>query len=159
MKKFVNTLKLVLAFCAFLPALSFAHGDVTPQKIDITGLKTIKEINPDLPEGEWLTANPYRNNESTTRAVEIGKLAYGQNCAMCHGLEVVSGGIAPDLRRLTHDAEGDEWFTYRVKEGSVRDGRVYMPKMAEKLSQEGLWAIWTYIESVCTEPDRADCVK
>ncbi|ALG69374.2 cytochrome c-550 PedF [Beggiatoa leptomitoformis] len=159
MKKFVKPLKLALSICLFVPTLSFAHGDVTPQKIDITGLPTIKEIKPDLPEGEWLTSNPYKDTASTERAVNIGKLAYGQNCAMCHGLEVVSGGIAPDLRRLSHDDEGNEWFVYRVREGSVRDGRVYMPKMAEKLSQEGLWAIWTYIESVCQEPDRADCVK
>ena len=32
--------------------------------------------------------------------MQIGSSAYNQNCARCHGLEVISGGIAPDLRLL-----------------------------------------------------------
>ena len=37
-------------------------------------------------------------------AIKIGGSAYGQNCARCHGLGAVSGGIAPDLRLLPTDA-------------------------------------------------------
>lgn len=81
-------------------------------------------------------------------AVEIGASAYNQNCARCHGLEAKSGGIAPDLRLLETGAEGDEWFKERVINGAVRDGAVYMPKMADFISQEGLWAIRSYLESV-----------
>ncbi|MNT76140.1 Quinohemoprotein alcohol dehydrogenase ADH-IIG precursor [compost metagenome] len=80
--------------------------------------------------------------------MEIGASAYNQNCARCHGLEAKSGGIAPDLRYLEADASGDEWFKERVINGAVRDGAVYMPKMADFLSQEALWAIRTYLDSV-----------
>ncbi len=39
----------------------------------------------------------------------------------------------------------------RVRHGAVRDGRVYMPKMADYLSQEALWAVRTYLDSVHVE--------
>jgi len=48
-------------------------------------------------------------------------------------------------------ASGDEWFKERVINGAVRDGRVYMPKMADFLSQEALWAVRSYLESVHVE--------
>ncbi len=85
------------------------------------------------------------------KAVEIGASAYNQNCAACHGLEAKSGGIAPDLRMLDAAEAGDEWFVERVRHGAVRDGRVYMPKMADYLSQEALWAVRTYLDSVHVE--------
>ncbi len=49
-------------------------------------------------------------------------LAYNQNCARCHGLQVISGGIAPDLRYLEKGKEGDEWFKERVTHGAIVDG-------------------------------------
>ena len=118
-----------------------AHGDVTPQSIDTTELMQLGD--------EWLEENPYREDyEKHNVAVEIGSSAYTQNCARCHGLEGISGGIAPDLRFLEDGIEGDEWYSYRVQNGAVRDGRVYMPKMAEHLSQEALWAIRAWLETV-----------
>ncbi len=51
---------------------------------------------------------------------------------------------------LSRGIEGDEWYKYRVLNGAVRDGRVYMPKMAEYLSQEALWAIRAWLETVAT---------
>lgn len=124
--------------------LALSHGNVTPQAVDTTGLEPLGK--------EWRDTNPYRepyaNNQ---KAVEIGASAYNQNCARCHGLEAKSGGIAPDLRMLDVGAEGDEWFKERVINGAVRDGAVYMPKMADFISQEGLWAIRTYLDSVHVE--------
>ncbi len=52
---------------------------------------------------KWRDENPYRTN---ALAQKIGASAYGQNCARCHGLEAVSGGIAPDLRQLDRDCVG-----------------------------------------------------
>ena len=40
------------------------------------------------------------------------------------------------------------WYVYRVKNGAVRNGAVYMPKMSEYLNQEALWSIRTWLESV-----------
>ncbi|MBG5592125.1 cytochrome c-550 PedF [Pseudomonas aeruginosa] len=131
---------LVLAGLS-LSSLALAHGDVTPQAVDTKGLEPLGK--------EWRDTNPYRKPYAKhDLAVEIGASAYNQNCARCHGLEAKSGGIAPDLRLLETGAEGDEWFKERVINGAVRDGVVYMPKMADFISQEGLWAIRSYLESV-----------
>jgi cytochrome c-550 PedF len=117
-----------------------AHGNVVPQAVNTEGLE---QLGP-----EWRAENPYRNSKDHDKALEIGASAYNQNCAACHGLEAKSGGIAPDLRMLDEGASGDEWFVERVRHGAVRDGRVYMPKMADYLSQEALWAVRTYLDSV-----------
>jgi len=117
-----------------------AHGDVAPQPVDTTGLEPLGE--------DWLDENPYRDNEL---AVKIGASAYNQNCARCHGLDAISGGIAPDLRYMAPDLENDEWYVYRVTEGAIRNGITYMPKMTEYLSQEALWSIRAYLETLYVE--------
>lgn len=118
-------------------SVAFAHGDVTPQPVDTTGLEPVGT--------EWRETNPYSGNK---RAIEIGASGYNQNCARCHGLEAKSGGIAPDLRLLDLGPDGDAWFVERMRHGAVRDGKVYMPVFEGVLSQEALWAIRSYIESV-----------
>lgn len=136
MKKALLTALLASTFSTF----ALAHGDVVPQGANTDGLEPLGE--------EWLEENPYRsaNNDLKEIAIQIGSSAYNQNCARCHGLEAMSGGIAPDLRELDADINGDEWFKERVINGAVRNGAIYMPRMAEHLSQEALWAIRTYIE-------------
>lgn len=127
------------ASCIFSTGL-LAHGDVTAQAVATDGLQQLEE---------WEDINPYREPyQNHALAVEIGASAYNQNCARCHGLEGISGGIAPDLREMEAGEFGDEWFKYRVVNGAVRDGRVYMPKFDETLGQEALWAIRTYLESI-----------
>ena len=128
----------VLASGAITSKLS-AHGDVTPQAVDTTAL-------PDIAGGNdtWLAVNPYRGNE---KALTIGQSAYGQNCARCHGLDAMSGGIAPDLRYLELGDSGDEWYIERFRHGAVRDGKVYMPPRGEVLGQKAGWAIRTWLET------------
>lgn len=125
----------------FASVCAFGHGDVTPQKLDTSKL-------PDIGE-EWLEENPYSTDNQL--AVEIGKQGYGENCARCHGLEVISGGIAPDLRELM-PLDDDSYFQGKVLGGVVRNGNVYMPSFAEYLDQKGIWAIKTYIN---TQRDKA----
>lgn len=141
--------KFLTTSIAFLAAttLVYAHGDVNPQPVDVTGL-------PEVGAEEWLTENPYRaeaaGEEVWLRAVEIGASGYNQNCARCHGLEVVSGGLAPDLRFLEAEEYGDEWYVERFREGYTQNGVTKMPAFGELLGQEAAWAIRTYIE---TRPD------
>ncbi|MCB1505317.1 MAG: cytochrome c-550 PedF [Hyphomicrobiaceae bacterium] len=113
-----------------------AHGDVTPQPVDTTGLKPIGE--------EWLEKNPYSGNDL---AIKIGSSGYNQNCARCHGLEVISGGLAPDLRYLEKGETGDEWFIQRIRHGATINGVTKMPAFEGTLSQEAMWAIRAYVES------------
>ncbi len=119
--------------------LVLAHGDVIPQAVDVSGLPALGET--------WLETNPYTGNE---RAIEIGSSAYNQNCARCHGLDAISGGIAPDLRELEVGPFGDEWFMERVRNGAIRNGITYMPAFAPPsgpLSQEAMWAIRAWLET------------
>ena len=133
--------RLLLLLIGFVMSVSgasvYAHGDVQPQAVDTTGLEPLGEA--------WLERNPYSGNET---AIKIGASAYNQNCARCHGLGAVSGGIAPDLRELPFDAEGDEWYVSRVRNGAIRNGVTYMPKFEGILSQEALWAIRAWLETV-----------
>ena len=131
--------------CALLAApAALAHGDVAPQPMNTEAL-------PDVGE-EWLTENPYRaaDEQVWKTAIEIGGSGYNQNCARCHGLEVVSGGLAPDLRYLEAEEYGDEWFVERFRLGYNQDGVTKMPGFEEILDQKAAWAIRTYIE---TRPD------
>ena len=123
-----------------LPNAVMSHGDVQPQAVDTTGL-------PELGE-QWVDTNPFRGSEEyEALATKIGASAYNQNCARCHGLEAISGGIAPDLRELGEEYDDDLWYVERVRNGAVRDGRIYMPPFEGLINQEGLWAIRTYIDS------------
>lgn len=151
MKKFIP-ISLAVLTLGSSPAL-FAHGDAAPQPVDTEGLEPIGD--------EWLEVNPYVGNE---RAITIGASAYNQNCARCHGLEAVSGGIAPDLRELPNGEEGDEYFVPRIRNGAIRNNVTYMPAFipdddpkseANLMSQEAAWAIRAYIESVSIETEEA----
>jgi cytochrome c-550 PedF len=113
-----------------------AHGDVQPQPVDTTGLEPVGK--------DWKDKNPYVGNAI---AIKIGSSGYNQNCARCHGLEVVSGGLAPDLRFLEKGKEGDDVFVERMKHGAVINGATKMPAFDGVLSQEAMWAIRAYIES------------
>ena len=137
---------LILLASAILSTAALGHGDVTPQAVDTTG----------LPENgdEWLDENPYRaetaGEEVWAKAVKIGASGYNQNCARCHGLEVVSGGLAPDLRYLEANFDGDEWWVERFRYGKTQGGVTKMPAFGELLGQDAAWAIRTYVE---TRPD------
>jgi len=139
---------------ALVAAAVMAHGDVVPQAVDT---HTLPQLG-----AKWLDANPY-NEKSPARAeaLRIGTSAYNQNCARCHGLEAISGGISPDLRKIDSDCTGmadaakkeacfkemDDYFIATVRRGRVRDGRVYVPPFEGTLNQEAIWAIRTYIET------------
>ena len=139
-----KTSALAIGLCFSLIPLAdiYAHGDVTPQAVDVSELPPLGD--------EWLSENPYRGDET---AIKVGDSAYNQNCARCHGLEVISGGITPDLRKLNDPdeffdaAEADEWFMTRIRKGAVIDGRAYMPPFEGILSQEAMWAIRSYIDT------------
>jgi cytochrome c-550 PedF len=134
---------------------AFAHGDVTPQAVDTKDLPPLGEA--------WRGENPYRKNVA---AIKVGTSAYNQNCARCHGLEAISGGIAPDLRKLDNDCtaikddkkkaacvnEMDDYFVGSVRRGKVRNGAVYMPPFEGILNQEAVWAIKAYLETRREKP-------
>ena len=136
-------------------SLAWSHGDVTPQAVDTTGL-------PELGQ-DWRAENPYRANAT---AIKIGTSAYNQNCARCHGIEAISGGIAPDLRKIDNDCaalkdaskkaaclkEMDDYFLTTVRHGRTRNGAVYMPPFEGVMKQEAIWSIKAYLETRREKP-------
>ncbi|MFL5391665.1 MAG: cytochrome c-550 PedF [Myxococcales bacterium] len=137
--RLVWALAVVLPF-ALAPALVSAHGDVAPQPVNTAGLDPLGD--------PWRESNPYRANKV---AIGIGKSAYAQQCARCHGLQGISGGLAPDLRYLPKDAEGDKVFLAPMRKGVFRDGRTLMPKFEGIVSQEGMWAIRAWLDTIYEE--------
>ena len=119
---------------------AMAHGDVVPQAVDTS---TLPQLG-----AKWLESNPYGSGDGHKEALRIGSSAYNQNCARCHGLEAISGGIAPDLRMLPLGDEGDEYFIQRIRNGVTRNGAVYMPPFEGMLTQEAMWAIRAWLETV-----------
>jgi cytochrome c-550 PedF len=152
MKHPIRTAGAVAAVAAAVltSLLAQAHGNVTPQAVDTTGLASLGD--------KWRDENPYRGNKI---ALRIGTSAYNQNCARCHGLEAISGGIAPDLRQLDRDCVGlknettkaacfketDNYYLTSIRNGKVRNGAVYMPPFEGIFNQEAMWAIKTYLET------------
>jgi cytochrome c-550 PedF len=144
-------LALIAGSCVSVAVM--AHGDVTPQAVDTHTLPQLGE--------EWRASNPFSTGPAHDEALRIGTSGYNQNCARCHGLEAISGGIAPDLRKLDSECMGyadaekksscfkemDEYFIGTVRHGRTRGGRVYMPPFEGILSQEAIWSIRTYIET------------
>ena len=128
------------ALFVIVPA-AVGHGDVQPQPVDTAGLDPVGE--------DWAEENPYRlkGGDQYAKAIEIGASGYNQNCARCHGLEVKSGGLAPDLRYLDEGLDGDEWFLERIRKGYSQNGTYKMPPFQEVLSQEAMWAIRSYVET------------
>ncbi|MBD9668719.1 cytochrome c-550 PedF [Variovorax sp. VRV01] len=150
--------RAVLAAAVLGMALSGAaraHGDVTPQAVDTSSLPKLGE--------QWRAENPFRGNSG---AITIGTSAYNQNCARCHGIDAISGGIAPDLRKLDNDCaslkdaarkaacakEIDDFFLTTVRRGRTRNGAVYMPPFEGTMNQEAIWSIKSYLETRRDKP-------
>ncbi len=146
---------LALLAGVMLAGAAVAHGDVTPQAVDTKELPSLGD--------DWRDQNPFRGND---KAIKIGSSAYNQNCARCHGLEAISGGIAPDLRKLDNECASqkienkkaacvkdvDDYFLNTVRRGRTRNGAVYMPPFEGTLNQEAIWSIKAYLETRREKP-------
>lgn len=133
----IRSLTAVVSLAGAVAApMVHAHGDVTPQAVDISTLKPLGE--------KLLEENPYRGDKE---AIRVGASAYTQNCARCHGLEAISGGMSPDLRTMDSDKDNDKIYMEATLHGRARNGAVYMPPFQGVMSQEAIWAIRSYTES------------
>lgn len=144
--------KLFPLFCAvlFSAAVHASEVAVAPD-VAPDGLASLGET--------WLEANPYRGQPA---AVSVGRAAYNQACARCHGADAATNAApAPDLRQINRycrridDAElnaacmrdNDAWFAKSVRYGKVIVGVTHMPPWQGVLKQELAWAIQTFIEA------------
>lgn len=103
--------------------------------------------------------NPYRGNDA---AITIGRTAFNQTCAQCHGTDAdAHASPAPDLRRVGRacarvsepelkarcTSDADYYFRKSAEEGKVKVGIVHMPPWKDVLSLELIWAIRSFVES------------
>ena len=125
------------AFSTFAGALSLRAGvqpfaQVLTYKIG--GNATLREPPPpdDTPKPPALTADE--------KTVAAGAALYDGNCSQCHGIHAVSGGVLPDLRKLT--AEKHQMFLGILYGGRIPDG---MPSFAEALKPEQVEQVHQYL--------------
>ena len=112
--------------------------------------------------GTWRAANPYRDSPAAELALPLGRAAYNQACARCHGADAgTNAAPAPDLRKLNRSCrriddadlkawclrDNDAYFAKTVRQGKVIVGITHMPAWEALLAQELAWAIQLFIES------------
>ena len=93
-------------------------------------------------------SNPY---EGQAAVAEQGRDLLNQYCAHCHGPNAVQGERPRDLRRLRirygDNAISVFWTT--VHKGRMDKG---MPVWGGVLPDDTLWRIYTFLESIQTQP-------
>jgi cytochrome c5 len=142
---------IFLLFSVLLSATAMANEVAVAPSVKADGLPPLG--------AEWLENNPYRGN---ALAVDIGRQAYNQACARCHGANASTNAApAPDLRNLNRycrrigEAElraacmrdNDAYFANVVRKGKVIVGITHMPPWEGVLQQELAWAIQTFFEA------------
>lgn len=105
------------------------------------------------PRAEQATGAIHIENPFAGRAdvVEEGRSLFNQYCSHCHGPNAVQGERPRDLRRL-NIRYGDKASTAFYE--TVNTGRmdVGMPVWKGVLSDDVLWRIFTYLQTVQTQP-------
>lgn len=125
------------AFSTFAGALSLRAG-VQPFSQVLTyklgGTAKLREPAPpaNTPEPPALSTD--------TASIEAGAKLYDGYCSQCHGIHAVSGGVLPDLRKLTQ--EKHQMFLGILFGGRVPDG---MPSFADAFTPEQVDHIHQYL--------------
>jgi mono/diheme cytochrome c family protein len=93
-------------------------------------------------------ANPL---EGRADVVDEGRSLFNQYCAHCHGTNAYQGERARDLRRLKlrYQAQAPRVFYEVVSNGRLDKG---MPVWKSVLSEDVVWRIFTFLETVQTPP-------
>ncbi len=94
---------------------------------------------PPKPRQAAIPAQPPVNG--TPEDVAHGESLYDQYCQNCHGLNVISGGMIPDLRQLPH--EDHQFFASIVLNGTK--SRQGMPPFGDVLSESDAQDIHNFI--------------
>ncbi|MEL7310796.1 MAG: PQQ-dependent dehydrogenase, methanol/ethanol family [Pseudomonadota bacterium] len=97
-----------------------------------------------LPERPQPTASPIPQPPETTASAETiahGKQLYYRRCVMCHGIDVASGGITPDLRYSSAEIH-DIWDAI-VLNGILRDNG--MPGFDTTLDADDSAAVQAFV--------------
>jgi len=144
-----------LLFAGTVHAIEIA----TPPAVDYSALPPLGQ--------QWRDSNPYRD---VAAAHEIGRSAYNQSCARCHGADAATNAApAPDLRNLNRAcwrivntdlkarciADKDAYFAKTVRQGKTIVGVMHMPPWQDVMPQELAWSIQVFIEAQAAAKARA----
>ena len=101
-----------------------------------------------LPPPEPLPAFAAPASSAGAETIARGKSLYGQWCRICHGGNVVSGGMTPDLRYMSAETHAS------FKDIVVRGARPGMPPFADVLSERDADAIHAFLIDRIREEQR-----
>jgi polar amino acid transport system substrate-binding protein len=89
--------------------------------------------------------------EGRSDLVDDGRSLFNQYCAHCHGPNAIQGERPRDLRRLKlrYGGGAPKAFYESVSRGRPDKG---MPVWKGTLSDDALWRIFTYLQTLQTEP-------
>ena len=74
--------------------------------------------------------------------IEEGRDLYAENCAVCHGRDMVnSGGLSFDLRQFPKDDPA------RFRNSVLNGKNQAMPAWRDRLSDDDIAALWAYVKS------------
>lgn len=99
-------------------------------------------------EDSNVTRNPL---EGRTDVLDEGRSLFNQYCSHCHGPNAIQGERPRDLRRLKirYADKAPEVFNNTLATGRPEKG---MPVWKGVLSEDVIWRIYTYLDSVQTQP-------
>lgn len=143
----------VLCLLGLSLGLTFARADdqVKRPNVDTSSL-------PALAPG-WAETNPLRGHP---KALDIGRVAFNQACASCHGQDADgSRSPAPDLRRIGRTcsrvkdpalkqrclSDADHFFVESVRYGKQKFGIIHMPHWEGVLEPALVWSMRSFIEA------------
>lgn len=88
--------------------------------------------------------------EGRSDVVEDGRSLFSQYCSHCHGQNAVQGERPRDLRRLKlrYGDQAPNTFYETISAGLLDRG---MPAWKGVLSDDALWRIYTFLQTVQTE--------
>jgi mono/diheme cytochrome c family protein len=89
--------------------------------------------------------------EGRSDLVDEGRGLFNQYCSHCHGPNAIQGERPRDLRRLKlrYGREAPKVYYETVNRGRLDKG---MPVWRDVLTEDVLWRIFTYLQTVQTEP-------
>jgi quinohemoprotein ethanol dehydrogenase len=125
------------AFSTFAGALSLRAGVRPFSQVLTYKLGGTAKLNEPAPLADTPKPPPLTGDLA---AVDAGAKLYDGYCSQCHGIHAVSGGVLPDLRKLT--AEKHQMFLGILYGGRVPDG---MPSFADAFTPEQVEQIHQYL--------------
>lgn len=124
------------------------HGRCTFTAMSVIATLWLVAATPAVADEPRPIANPFAGRADMA---DEGHGLFNQYCSHCHGPNAIQGERPRDLRRLKirYGDKAPEIFLTTISTGRPDKG---MPIWKGVLSDDVLWRIYTYLESVQTKP-------